>query len=135
MQRDAFVDKNKLGKKQLRVRFGSEINVETISISINFLGVTQRETISTRNIIAIINLISLNSLNCFIIAAKTYLCSYVFILWSDLESSRMCLWNKKPIPLFGARSNVYHPCSTYTSVRKWHKIHNQFFIQLFFLCI
>ena len=83
--------------------------METISISIKILGHTHRETISTRNSIAIINHLSLNTLNCFIIATNTYLCLYVCILWSDLESSRMCLWNKIPIPLFGARSNVYHP--------------------------
>ena len=97
--------------KTIRVRISFEIHVETISISINFLGYTHRETISTRNSIAIINHLSLNSLNCFIIATKTYLCLYVSILWSHLESSRMCLWNKIPIPLFGARSNVYHPCN------------------------
>ena len=84
--------------------------MKTISISTDFLGHTHRETISSRNSIAIINHISRNALNCFIIAAKTYLCLYVSILWSDLESSRMCLWNKIPIPPLGARSNVYHPC-------------------------
>ena len=84
--------------------------MDTISNTINFFGHTQTETISTRNSIAIINHFSFNSLNCFIIATKTYLCLYVSILWSDLKSSRMCLWNKIPIPLFGARFNVYHPC-------------------------
>ena len=108
MLREAFVDK-KLGKKQLRVRLGFEIHVETIAISTNLLGHTHTETISTRNSSAIINNLSLNSLNCVIISTKTYLCLYVSILWSDLKSSRMCLWNKIPIPLFGARSNVYHP--------------------------
>ena len=96
-------------EKQLHVRLGFEIHMETISISINFLGHTHREIIFTRNSMAIINHLLLNSLNCFIIATKTYLCLYVSILWSDLESSRMCLWNKILIPLFGARSNVYHP--------------------------
>ena len=95
--------------KQLSVRLGYEIHVETISISTHLLDQTHRETISTRNSIAIIIHISLNALNCFIIAAKTYLCLYVSILWSDLESSRMCLWNKIPIPPLRARSNVYHP--------------------------
>ena len=59
--------------------------METISISTDFLGHIHRETISTRNSIAIINHLSLNALNCFIIATKTYLCLYVSILWSDLE--------------------------------------------------
>ena len=102
--------RQKAWNKQLRVRLGFEIHVETIAISTNLLGHTHRETISTRNSIAIINHLSLNSLNCVIISTKTYLCLYVSILWSDLESSRMCLWNKIPIPPFGARSNVYHPC-------------------------
>ena len=110
------------GKKRLRVRLGFEIHVETISISINFLGHIHRETISTRNSIAIINHLSLNSLNCFIIATKTYLCLYVSIFWSDLESSRMCLWNKIPIPLFGARSNVYHPCCGYMYIYDQKKL-------------
>ena len=81
-----------------------------ISISTHFLGHTHRETIFTRNSITIINHLSLNALTYFIMVTKSYLCSYVSILWSDLESSRMCLWNKIPIPPFGARSNVYHPC-------------------------
>ena len=98
----------KICEKQ-RVRLGYEIHVEAIAISTDSLGHTQRESISTRNSIAIINHFLLNTLNYFIIATKTYLCLYVSILWSDLESSRMCLWNKIPIPLFGARSNVYHP--------------------------
>ena len=68
------------------------------------------ETISTRNSIAIINHLSLNALNYFIIVTKDYLYLYVSILWTDLESSRMYLWNKVPIPPFRARSNVYHPC-------------------------
>ena len=85
--------------------------METISISTDFIGHTNRETISTRNSIAIISNLSLNALNSFIIATKTYLCLYVSILWSDLEGSRMCLWNKIPIPPFGACSNVYHPCT------------------------
>ena len=96
-------------EKQLRVRLGYEIYVETISISTDFLGHTHTDTISIRNNIAIINHLSLNALYCFIIATKAYLCLYISILWSDLESSRMCLWNKIPIPPFGARSNVYHP--------------------------
>ena len=108
MYREAFDDK-KLGKKQLRVRRGYEIHVETIAISTNSLGHTHRETISTRKSIAIINHFLLNALNYFIIATKTYLCLYVSILWSNLERSRMCLWNKIPIPLFGACSSVYHP--------------------------
>ena len=108
MNRGTFGDK-RLGKKQLRVRLGYEIHVETIAISTDSLAHTHRETISTRNSIAIINHILLNALTCFIIATKTYLCLYVSILWSDLEISRMCLWNKIPIPPFGARSNVYHP--------------------------
>ena len=106
--------------KQLRVRLCFDIHVETISISNIFLGHTHRETISTRNSIAIIYHLLLNSFNCFIIATKTYLCLYVSILWSDLESSRMCLWNKIPIPLFGARSNVYHPCDRILKVSKNH---------------
>ena len=85
--------------------------METISISTDFSGHTHRETISTRNNIAIINHLSLNALNCVIIATKTYLCLDVSILWNDLESSRMCLWNKIPMPPFGARSYVYHPCN------------------------
>ena len=60
--------------KQLSVRLGYEIHVETISISTHLLGHTHRETISTWNSIAIIIHISLNASNCFIIAAKTYLC-------------------------------------------------------------
>ena len=84
--------------------------METISIPADFLGHTHRETISTRKSIAIISYLSLNALNCFIIATKAYLCLYISILWSDLDSSRMCLWNKIPIPPFGARSNVYDPC-------------------------
>ena len=99
------------GKKQLRVRLGYEIHVETIASSTDSLGQTHRETISTRNSIVIINHFLLNALNYFIIATKTYLCLYVSILWSDLDSSRMCFWNKIPIPPFGARSNVYHPCT------------------------
>ena len=108
MHRGVFDDK-KLGKKQLSVRLGYEIHVETISISTDFSGNTHSETISTRNNIEIINHRSLNALNCFIIVTWAYLCLYVSVLWSDLESSRMCLWNKIPIPPFGARSNVYHP--------------------------
>ena len=76
MHRGAFVDKT-AGGKQLRVRLGFEIHVEIISILINFWGHTHRETIPTRNSIAIINHFSLNPLDCFIIATKTYLCSYV----------------------------------------------------------
>ena len=110
MHRGAFDDKKLKKKKKLRARLGYEIHVETIAISTDSLGNTYRETISTRNSIAIINHFLLNSLNCFIIATKTYICLYVYILWSDLESSRMCLWNKIPIPPFGARSNVYFPC-------------------------
>ena len=110
MHRGTFDDK-RLGKKQLRVRLGYEIHVETIAISTDSLGHTHRETISTRNSIAIINHFLLNALTCFIIATKTYLCLYVSILWSDLESSPMFLWNNgELIPPFGARSNVYHPC-------------------------
>ena len=85
--------------------------METISISTDFLGHTHTKTISTRNNIAIIHHLSLNALNCVIISTKTYICLYVSILWNDLESSLMCLWNKIPIPPFGARSHVYHPCS------------------------
>ena len=110
MHRGTFDDKRIEKKKQLRVRLSYEIHVETIAISADSLGHTHRETISSRNVIAIINHFLLNALTCFIIATKTYLCLYVSILWSDLESSRMCLWNKIPIPPFGARSNVYHPC-------------------------
>ena len=84
MHRGAFDDK-KAGEKQLCVRLGFEMHVETISISINFLGHTNRETFSTRNSIAIINHLSLISLNRFIIATKTYLWLYVSILWSNLE--------------------------------------------------
>ena len=97
-------------KKQLCVRLGYEIHVETTAISTDSLGHTHRETISTRNSIAIINHFLLDALNYLIIATKTYLCLYVSILLIDLESSRMCLWNKIPIPPFGACSNVYHPC-------------------------
>ena len=75
--------------------------------------VTHTETITTRDSIAIIIHISLNSLNCFIIATKTYLCLYVSILWSDPDSSGMCLWNKIPIPPFGACQCLHNPCSTY----------------------
>ena len=71
------------------------------------LWATHRETIS-KNSIAIIKDFLLNALNYFINANKTYLCLYVSILWSDLESSRMCLWNKITIPPFGACSNVNH---------------------------
>ena len=83
--------------KQLRVRLGFKIHMETISISINFLGHIHRETISTRNSIAIINHLSLNSLNCFIIATKTYLCLYVSIFWSDLECNKIIY--KVDVPL------------------------------------
>ena len=86
--------------------------METISLSTDYFGHTHRETISTRNSITIISHLSINTLNCFIIATKTYLCLYVSILWSDLESSRMYLWNKIPIPPFRARSNVNHPCTS-----------------------
>ena len=89
-----FVDK-KAGGIQLRVHLSFEIHVETISISTDFLGHTHKETISTWNNITIINHLSLNALNCFIIATKTYLCLYVSILWNDLESSRMCLWDNE----------------------------------------
>ena len=68
--------------------------METIAIPTDSLGHTHRETISTRNNIAIINHFVLNALNYFIIATKTYLCLYVSILWSDLESSRICLGTK-----------------------------------------
>ena len=115
MYRGAFDDK-KLGRKQLRVRLGYEIHVETTAISTDSLGHTHRETVSTRNSIAIMNYFLLITLNYFIIATETYLCLYVSILWSDLESSRMCLWNKIPIPLFGARSNVYHPCINFVQM-------------------
>ena len=84
--------------------------METISISSDFLGHIHRENISTRNSIAIINHLSLDALNYFIMVTKSYLCLHVSILWNDLESSRMCLWSKIPIPPIGARSNVYHPC-------------------------
>ena len=92
-------------------KLGKTTSLVTISISTNFFGHTQRETISTRNNIAINHHLSLNALNCVIIATKTYLCLYVSILRNDLESSRMCLWNKIPIPHFGARSHVNHPCT------------------------
>ena len=90
MHREAFVDKM-LGTNNFVFALVFEIHVETIAISINLLRHTHRETISTRNSITIINHLSLNSLNCVIISTKTYLCLYVSIIWSDLESSRMCL--------------------------------------------
>ena len=79
-------------------------------------GATHRESFSTRNSIAIINHLSFNALNYFIIVTQLYLCLYFSILCSDLENSRMCLWNKIPIPPFGARSNVYHPCKCYKRI-------------------
>ena len=92
MHRGVFDDK-KLGK-QLRILLSYEIHVETISISTDISGHIHTETISTWNNIAIINHLSLNALDCFIIVAKACHCLYVSILWNDLESSRMCLWNK-----------------------------------------
>ena len=44
MHRGVFVDKNS-GKKELLFRLGYEIHVESISISTDFVGHTQRETI------------------------------------------------------------------------------------------
>ena len=87
--------------------------METISISSDVLGRIHKENISTRNSIAIIKQLSLNALNYCIMVTKSYLCLHVSILWNDLQSSRMCLWSKIPIPPFGARSNVYHPCLGY----------------------
>ena len=59
----------KMGEKQLRVHLDFEIHVETISILTGFFfGYTHRETIVTWNSIAIISHLSLNALNCFIIA-------------------------------------------------------------------
>ena len=69
------------------------------------LGHADRETISTGNSIAIINHLPLHISNFFIKAMATYL----NVLWSNLESSGMCRWNKILIPPFGARSTVYHP--------------------------
>ena len=95
--------------------------METISISTNFLGRTHRETISTRNNIAIFNHLSLNALNCFIIATKTYICLYVAVLWSDRKSSQMCLWNKyrylllELVPMFTTR--LYAPVNTFSWVK------------------
>ena len=102
--------------KQLRVRLGSQIHVENISISTDFLGHIHRQTISTRNSIAIINHLSLNTSIFFIKATETYHCLYLFVLWSDLESSRMCRWNKIPTAPFGA-----HPMFTTRLLEKFIK--------------
>ena len=94
------------------VQIGYEIHVcETISFSTEFLGQTHRETISTWNSIMIINHLWLNTSFFFIKATETYFCIYLFVLWSDLESSRMCHWNKILIPPFGACSTL-HVCMT-----------------------
>ena len=98
MHGGVFVDR-KTGGKQLRVRLGFEIHVETISISTDFLA-THTETISTRNNIAIINHLSLNALNCFIIATKTYICLFISILWNDLEiSTKLCMYHRGLLPI------------------------------------
>ena len=76
------------------------------------------KTISTRNSIAIINHLSLYASIFSTKATETYLRLHVSILWSDLESSRMCRWNKIPIPRFGTRSNVYHPCGNDVKILK-----------------
>ena len=55
--------------------------------------------------IAIINQLLLNTLIFFIKITETFLYLYLFVLWSDLESSGMC-WNKIPIPPFGACSSL-----------------------------
>ena len=78
--------------------------METISISTPYLGHTHRETISTRNSTAIIkHMLGLGS----IVSLKPL--RPTFVLWSDLESSRMNHWNKKHILPFGASSTLYHP--------------------------
>ena len=69
---------------------------------------------STRNSIRIINHLTLNTMDFFIKDTNAYLCFYLFVLWSDLESSRMCRWNKIPIPPSGTCSSVYHVCFKWT---------------------
>ena len=55
--------------------------------------------------IAIINQLLLNTPIFFIKITETFLYLYLFVLWSDLESSRMCR-NKILIPPFGACSSL-----------------------------
>ena len=101
MHRGVFV-----GENQLRVRLGYGNHVETISISTEFFGQIHRETFPTRKSIAIIN-----HLHFFRKGHLDLSLFITFVLWSDLESSRMYRWNKISVPPFGARSIVYHPCN------------------------